>query len=89
MVNGRLVGTMGKVAVCSTPLYSNGIVFVASGYGLGNNAYRVTGSGGRFSARQIYAGKNLENHHGGMILLDGHVYGRNAAGDLISVGLPR
>ena len=76
--NGKVlwrVARKGKTAICSTPLYSDGIVFVASGYGVGCNAFAVSGSGSRFTARQIYSGKQLLNHHGGMILLDGYVYG--------------
>ena len=76
--DGRLlwrVARDGSRAVASAPLYKDGFVFVASGYGVGCNAYKVTGEGGTFNAAEAYSGKQLQNHHGGMILLGDHVYG--------------
>jgi outer membrane protein assembly factor BamB len=65
----------GKVAVIPTPVYKDGIVFVTSGYGVGCNAFKITESGGKFTAEQIYANTKMKNHHGGVILLGDHVYG--------------
>ena len=65
----------GRTAVVPTPVYKDGIVFVTSGYGVGCNAFKVTESGGSFSATEIYAGKQMANHHGGVILVGDHVYG--------------
>jgi outer membrane protein assembly factor BamB len=65
----------GKTAVCSSPLVSKeGYVFVSSAYGVGHNAFQVNFGSGQFKARQIYDGK-FESHHGGMVLIDDHVYG--------------
>ena len=64
----------GETAVCATPIHADGKVFVTSAYGVGCNAFRVTASTGGFSVRQIYAGRQLENHHGGAVLVDGYVY---------------
>ncbi len=65
----------GKTAICATPVYSRGVLFVTSGYGVGCNAFRITASDGAFDARQIYAGKQMQNHHGGVVLVGDHVYG--------------
>lgn len=65
----------GKTAVIPTPVVANDIVFVTSGYGVGCNAFRVTKDSGKWSAEEIYANKEISNHHGGVVLLDGHVYG--------------
>jgi outer membrane protein assembly factor BamB len=65
----------GKTAVCSTPLVKDDIVFAACGYGVGHVAYKISGSGGSFSAAEIYSGKEMKNHHGGMILVGEHLYG--------------
>jgi outer membrane protein assembly factor BamB len=65
----------GKVAVCTTPVVRDGIVFVTSSYGIGCTAFSVTGSGGQFKAERIYEGKQMTNHHGGVILLGEHLYG--------------
>lgn len=63
-------------ANCSSPLAEDGMVFTASGYGTGCALFRV-GSGGR--ATLGYSNREMQNHHGGMVLLDGHVYGFDEA----------
>lgn len=66
---------VGDVAICSTPLYKDGIVFVGSSYETGRaTAFKVTGSGGVFTAEQIYE-MDLANHHGGMVIVGDYVYG--------------
>jgi outer membrane protein assembly factor BamB len=76
--DGRLLwrsNRRGTTAVCSTPVYRDGMVFVTSDYGIGCNAFRITRAGSSFRAVEVYAGKQLMSHHGGVILVDGHVYG--------------
>jgi outer membrane protein assembly factor BamB len=65
----------GKTAVIPTPIYKDGILFVTSGYGIGCNAFKISADGGKISAQEIYSGKQLENHHGGVILVGDYVYG--------------
>ncbi len=65
----------GPTAVVSTPVTRDGIIFVSSGFGVGCNVFQITGAGGSFKAQDLYAGKQLENHHGGVVLLGEHVYG--------------
>lgn len=69
----------GKTAVISTPVVDGNAVFVTSAYGIGCNAFRVGKKGGAWKAEEMYANKEVSNHHGGVILLDGHVYGSSAA----------
>jgi len=64
----------GRTAVVPTPIYKDGIVFVTSGYGVGCNAFKVTSEGGAFKAQEIYSGKQVTNHHGGVILVGDHLY---------------
>jgi outer membrane protein assembly factor BamB len=62
----------------STPIYHDGHVFAASGYGTGGGLAKLTRqSTGDFKADEVYFTKQMQNHHGGMVLLDGHVYGNN------------
>jgi outer membrane protein assembly factor BamB len=78
--NGKLVWRVdrsGRTAVCPTPAYSNGMVLIASGYGSGHNAYRITSQGGRFKAEEVYSGKELDVHHGGIVVVGEHVYAVN------------
>jgi outer membrane protein assembly factor BamB len=72
----------GKTAVIPTPLTADNHVFVSSGYGVGCNLFKINKSGNAFSAEQVYAGTQMTNHHGGMVLLDGHVYGVDDSGTL-------
>jgi outer membrane protein assembly factor BamB len=65
----------GQTAVVATPVVDDDIVFVTSGYGIGCNAFRVGKDGANWSAEELYANKEIANHHGGVVLLDGHVYG--------------
>jgi outer membrane protein assembly factor BamB len=65
----------GQTAVIPTPIYSDGCVYVSSGYGMGCNLFKVSGAGGQFSAEQVYANKVLGNKHGGVIKVGGFVYG--------------
>lgn len=72
----------GSTAVVPTPIHRDGIVFVASGYGVGSNAFRVEAEGGKFRARQIYSGDQLEVHHGGVLLLGDHLYALDDRGSM-------
>lgn len=65
----------GATAVIPTPIVHEDHVYVTSGYGIGCNLFKVSKSGDAFSAEQVYANKVMVNHHGGVILKDGNVYG--------------
>ena len=51
------------------------IVFAASNYGVGGGLVEVTKSGEKFEAKQVYFTNKMQNHHGGMVLVDGYLYG--------------
>ena len=65
----------GSTAIIPTPIVRNDLVFVTSGYGVGCNMFRVTPSGAGFKAEEVYANKNMVNHHGGVVLVGEHLYG--------------
>jgi outer membrane protein assembly factor BamB len=65
----------GKTAVITTPIVQDDIVFVTSAYGVGCNGFRISKTGDEWKAEEIYANKNSANHHGGVVLLDGHIFG--------------
>jgi outer membrane protein assembly factor BamB len=65
----------GNVAVIPTPIVAGNEVYVTSGYGVGCNLFRITSSAGTFSSEQVYANKSMVNHHGGVVKVDGCVYG--------------
>lgn len=69
------VSRKGSTAIIPTPIVHNDRVFVTSGYGVGCNMFRVTPSGAGFKAEEVYANKNMVNHHGGVVLVGEHLYG--------------
>ena len=57
------------------PIFKDGMVFITSGYGSGSEMVKLTASGGKITAEQAWENKDLDNHHGDVILLDGYLYG--------------
>lgn len=62
-------------ANCSSPLYADGHVFTASAYGTGGALFRLSSQGTQTRAELVFETKQMKNHHGGMVLIDGYVYG--------------
>jgi outer membrane protein assembly factor BamB len=71
----RSTGAANRVANISTPVYSNNKVFFASAYGAGGELLDLTVKDGEVAATQVYHSPNMRNHHGGMVLVDGYLYG--------------
>jgi outer membrane protein assembly factor BamB len=69
-----------NTANCPTPVYSDGYVFWANGYGQGGICLKLTASGGRIAAREAWRTKDMVCHHGGFIIHEGHIYGNNGSG---------
>jgi outer membrane protein assembly factor BamB len=67
---------------CSTPLYHDGQVFAASAYGAGGGLVKLSkDASGGIKAEEVYFTNKMQNHHGGMILLDGYLYGANGGNE--------
>ena len=64
-----------RVANCATCVTSGDTVFAASAYGNGGGLARIEPSDGGFAANEVYFTKKMQNHHGGMVLVDGFLYG--------------
>ena len=64
----------------TTPIYHDGQIFITSGYGSGSEMLKLDVQGQKASVEQLWQFKQLDNHHGGVILLDGYVYGSNSKG---------
>jgi outer membrane protein assembly factor BamB len=65
----------GNVAVIPTPVVAGNLVYVTSGYNAGSNLFKVTSNGGKFSAEQVYAKRDMAVHHGGVVKVGEYVYG--------------
>jgi outer membrane protein assembly factor BamB len=79
-VDGTVLWTVpfpGNVAVIPTPVVSGNMVYVTAGYGAGCMMVKLSGSQDKIEAEVIYENKNMTNHHGGVILIDGYVYGHS------------
>jgi outer membrane protein assembly factor BamB len=68
-----------RTANIATPVYSNNKVLFTSGYGTGAGLLDLTAQNGEVTAREVYFTRDLKNHHGGVVLMDGYVYGFNDA----------
>ncbi len=67
---------------CSTPLFHDGMVFASSAYGAGGGLVKLAkDSDGAVKAEEVYATTDMQNHHGGMILLDGYLYGASGGNE--------
>ena len=64
-----------RTANCSTCVTSGDTVFASCAYGMGGGLVRIEPSHGGFTAKQVYFTKKMQNHHGGMVLADGCLYG--------------
>lgn len=65
------------VANIATPIVQGDHVFVSTGYGTGSALLRLKSDGeSGVQAEEVYwlGGDTLQNHHGGLILDDGHIY---------------
>lgn len=70
----------GKTAVIPTPIVKGDEVFVTSGYNAGCNLFKITGTGDKLEAREIYANRNMSDHHGGVVLVGDYLYGSKDPG---------
>ena len=57
------------------PIFHDGRIFISSGYGAGSELVKLTVEGKKAAVEQVWQSKDLDNHHGGVVLLDGYLYG--------------
>jgi outer membrane protein assembly factor BamB len=60
-----------------TPLYHDHCVFAASAYGRGGGLVRLPAANASGKPQELYFTKQMKNHHGGVVLVDGCLYGAN------------
>jgi outer membrane protein assembly factor BamB len=78
--DGRFLWRYNKVANgtanIATPVFHDNHIFYSSDYGTGCALLRLMPDG---KAEEVYFNKNLKNHHGGFVLVDGYIYGYDSS----------
>jgi outer membrane protein assembly factor BamB len=81
--DGKLMWSYAKaangVANCTTPVYHDSKVFYTSAYGTGCGLVALTPANGEVKSEEVYFNKEMQNHHGGVILYNGRLYGSSNA----------
>jgi outer membrane protein assembly factor BamB len=79
--DGKLMWRYPKVANntanITTPIFSDNKVLFTSAYGTGAALLALTAQAGEVKAQEVYFTRELQNHHGGVVLVNGYVYGFN------------
>jgi len=57
------------------PILRDGCVFYSTGHKVGSRKLQLHVDGGKVVAEKLWESLELDNHHGGTILLDGYLYG--------------
>lgn len=68
-----------RTANITTPVVQGNRVFYTSAYGTGGLLLTLTASGGDLRAEETYFTRDMQNHHGGVVLVNGYLYGFNNA----------
>jgi outer membrane protein assembly factor BamB len=66
-----------STANITTPIFSDNKVFYSSSYGAGGVLLGLKAQGGAVTAQEIYFTREMQNHHGGVLLVNGYLYGFN------------
>lgn len=61
--------------MCVTPLYNNGMIYITGGYNVGGIMLKLADDGN--SASVAWKDQVLDVHHGGVVAVDGFIYGSN------------
>ena len=81
---GRLLwdysGSANRTANVCTPICQGPYVFTSSAYGTGGGLVKLTRDGDRWNAEEVYFERAMANHHGGIVLVDGKMYGFGSGG---------
>jgi len=82
--NGRLLWSNAfcarNTANCPTPVFSDGHVFWANGYGKGGICLKLAVEGNQVTAREAWRTGDMVCHHGGYIMHEGYLYGNHSGG---------
>ncbi len=90
VANGKLLWKSDRrlgTEVVNSPIVQKSLVFTTVGAGRGGDLVRLKREGDRFAVEELYSNKNLANHHGNVVLFEGHLYGASEQKGWICQGL--
>ncbi|MBX5494820.1 MAG: PQQ-like beta-propeller repeat protein [Bryobacteraceae bacterium] len=64
-----------RVANVATPIFRDNRVFYTTAYGTGCALLELRPRGREVEARELYFSREMQNHHGGVVLIGDHLYG--------------
>jgi len=70
-----------------TPVFHDGLVFVSTLPPTAAQCIRLTVAGDQVSAERLWRTGALNNHHGGVVLVDGYLYGSTTLGNWVCLDL--
>lgn len=68
-----------RTANIATPIVRGPQVFYTTAYGTGGGLLNLRAADGGISVQEVYFTREMQNHHGGVVLVDGTLYGFNNA----------
>jgi outer membrane protein assembly factor BamB len=71
----RYTKVANDTANVTTPVFSKDKVFYTSAYNTGAALLSLKAEGGEVKASEVYFSREMMNHHGGVVLVNGYVYG--------------
>jgi outer membrane protein assembly factor BamB len=71
----RYANVANRTANVATPVFADNKVFFSSAYGTGGALLNLTAQNGEVKAHEAYFTREMMNHHGGMVLINGYLYG--------------
>ena len=73
----KYTGAANRTANVATPVFYDNKVFYTSAYGTGGGLLELRTQGGEVAAEELYFTRDMRNHHGGVVVVDGYLYGFN------------
>ena len=73
----RYQAVANDTANIATPVFGDNKVFYTSNYGTGGALLALRAEGGEVRAQEVYFTRDMQNHHGGLVLVNGYLYGFN------------
>ncbi len=63
---------------CTTPVLHDDKIFATSAYGAGGGLVKLNEAAeGKLEAEEVWFSRRMQNHHGGIVVADGAIYGAN------------